>query len=109
MDVQHLSCTLQGPELLQRLREWEQVTSRAKTRVLEENALVAVYPRDRALLDELRRLVEAEKDCCSFLDFRIEERVEDAVVRLEVPEGMHDLLPMMMGLASPPATASGSL
>ena len=100
MNGEELSCTLRGAELFERLEEWKQVTSRAESRVLEDNTLVAVYPREPELLEELRRLIAAEKDCCSFLAFHIDERDTRAVVRMEVPEGMQDVLALMMGLAT---------
>ena len=99
METQNLSCSLGEGELLQRLREWKDVTSRAHGRVLENNVLIARYPRDPALLGELQRLIDAEKQCCSFLEFRVQENEEDIVVRLEVPEGMHEVLSSMTGLS----------
>ena len=100
MDSQGLSCTLAGPELLERIQDWRKVAARAKSRSLKDNAVVSVYPRDPALLGELRRLIDAEKDCCSFMEFRIEETADEAVVHLHVPEEMQHVLGMMIGLAT---------
>ena len=80
MGTEGLSCTLGGPELVQRIDEWRQVAARATSRTLTGNTVVSVYPRDPALLGELRRLIEAEKDCCSFMHFEIDERSDDVVV-----------------------------
>ena len=96
MEAQNLSCTLRGPELLERFQEWKRVASRAESRVVQDNALIAVYPADPPLLAELRRLIEAEKDCCAFLAFHVEEKGDRAIVRMEVPEGMEEVLTLMM-------------
>ncbi len=96
VDQPELSCTLTGPELAARVEEWRRVTAQAKTRTLEGTRAVSVYPNDPDLLDQLRRLIDAEKDCCSFMEFRIEESHDEVVVHLEVPEEMKEVLGAMV-------------
>jgi len=100
MEIHDLSCTLSGPELIQRIQEWRRVAARAKSRTLESNAVVSTYPPDPALLSELRRLIEAEKECCSFMEFQINETSEDVIVHLRVPEEMKHVLALMVGLTT---------
>ena len=40
------------------------------------------------LLKALRRLIEAERECCSFMDFTIEESSDEVRVRRRVPQEM---------------------
>lgn len=100
MDGRDLSCSLEGPELLARIQDWKKLAARARTRSLEGNGVVSVYPKDSALLAELNRLIEAEKECCSFMEFRVQEGPEEIVVRLEVPKEMAHMLELMVGIAT---------
>src|SRR4029450_7474861 len=43
---QPLACTLDGPDLVNRIEEWREVVARAKTRRVEDGRVVAVYPKD---------------------------------------------------------------
>jgi hypothetical protein len=83
---QPLACSLEGAELGDRLRAWSEVVARATTRRTEEGRVVATYPKDAQLLDRLRELIAAEADCCSFLDFRLEERPDAIVIELRLPD-----------------------
>ncbi|MFN2524847.1 MAG: hypothetical protein ABR505_01060 [Actinomycetota bacterium] len=94
------ACTLAGPELLQRIQEWRKVAARAKSRTMTGNVVMSAYPRDPGLVAELHRLAEAEKECCPFMEFQIDEGPEEVLVRLDVPEGMQHLLGLIVGLAT---------
>jgi hypothetical protein len=85
---QPLACTLEGAELGDRLRAWSEVLPRASTRRTEDGRVVATYPKDAELLSRLRELIAAEANCCSFLDFRLEERPDAIVVELRLPDGV---------------------
>ena len=100
MGIQDLACTLEGPELMQRVQDWRALATRATGRSFEGNTVIATYPRDAELIAELRRLIEAEKDCCSFMQFSVEEISEAVTVRLRVPEEMKHLLGLMVGIAT---------
>jgi hypothetical protein len=85
---QPLACTLEAAELGDRLRAWSEVLPRASTRRTEDGRVVATYPKDAELLSRLRELIAAEANCCSFLDFRLEERPDAIVVELRLPDGV---------------------
>ena len=94
-------CTLEGSELLARMHAWEQVTSRATSRRVEDTRIVATYPNDAQLLDQLRELIAAEGACCSFLEFTLEEKADSVVTELRFPQdtpaAMRTLIAKVMG------------
>jgi hypothetical protein len=88
--AQSFTCSLEGPELLDRIGAWRDVVRQATSRGVENDRVVAVYPKDAPLLGRLRELVAAEAECCSFLLFDIEETPDAIVTELRLPEGMPD-------------------
>jgi len=98
MEQEGLSCTLPGSELVQRIEEWRQVAAQARSRTLGRNSVVAVYPLEKELRSKLDRLIEAEKDCCSFMTFDVNEADDQLIVELSVPEQMRHVLPLMLEL-----------
>ena len=87
---QPLSCSLEGPELLDRVDAWREVVQRARTRAVEGDRVVAVYPNDAQILERLRELIAAEDECCSFLLFDVEETPDAIVTELRLPEELAD-------------------
>jgi hypothetical protein len=84
------ACSLDGPDLLDRIEAWREVVARATRHGVEDGRVVAVYPKDAQLLGRLRELVAAEAKCCSFLRFDVEEKPDAIVTELRLPEGMPD-------------------
>jgi hypothetical protein len=85
----HLSaCMLEGRELVARMHAWQQVASRAISRRVEAGRIIATYPNDAQLLEQLRELIAAEAACCSFLKFSLEERPDSVVTELRFPQEM---------------------
>jgi hypothetical protein len=82
------ACTLEGPELMARIQSWQRVVNRATSRRIEGSRLIATYPLDARLLEELRDLIAAERTCCSFLEFTVEEGPDGVVTELRLPEEM---------------------
>ena len=80
------ACTLEGSELVARVHAWQQVASRATSRRVEGTRIIATYPNDARLLQELRELIDAEAACCSFLEFSLEEGPDSIVTELRLPE-----------------------
>jgi len=106
MDAQAkpLTCTLQGSELLARFNAWQQVVNRATSRWTEDDRILATYPNDPKLLRQLRELIAAEADCCSFLEFSVEERTDEIRTELRIPTEMPDpMKQMILGLVGMPA------
>lgn len=88
--AQPFACSLEGPELPDRIEAWREVVTRATRRSIENDCVVAVYPKDERLLGRLRELVAAEEECCSFLLIDVEETPDAIVTELRLPEGMPD-------------------
>jgi len=61
------------------------VAAQGRTVDVTDDRVVAVYPHSEALLHDLRALVAAEAECCSFLTFTIEERGDQLVSELSYP------------------------
>jgi hypothetical protein len=87
---QPLTCTLDGPDLVNRIEAWREVVARATTRRVEDGRVVAVYPKDAQILARLRELIAAEAECCSFLHFRLEETPDAILTELRLPEELPD-------------------
>jgi hypothetical protein len=86
--AQPSACTLEGPELLARMTAWQQVASRAMSRRVEATGIIATYPKDAQLLEQLRELIAAEAACCSLLEFSLDERPDSIVAELRFPQAM---------------------
>ena len=91
---------MNGHDLVERIEEWGQVTSRATSRHVERGRIVSTYPPDRDLVQQLRRLIAAEAECCTFMRFTVDERPDEVVVELRVPEDMSEALAAMLGLVT---------
>ena len=100
MKEEALSCSLSGPDLLERITEWGRVASHAKSRHVETGRIVSTYPPDQDLLARLRSLIAAEAECCPFMRFTVEERPEEVVVELRVPDDMSEMLAVMLGMVT---------
>ena len=95
-----LACSLSGPELVERVREWADVASHATSRHVEKGRIVSTYPPDQQLLQQLRELISAEAECCPFMKFNVEERPDEVEVELRVPDDMSEALAVMLGLVT---------
>jgi hypothetical protein len=87
---QPFTCSLEGPEFLDRIEAWREVVQRARTRAVEGDRVVAVYPNDAQILERLRELIAAEDECCSFLRFSLEATPDAILTELRLPEGLPD-------------------
>ena len=110
-NTETLACSLSGPDLVERIREWGHVASHATSRHVEKGRIVSTYPPDQQLLRQLRKLIAAEAECCPFMQFTVEEGPDQVEVELRVPEDMSEALAVMLGLVtqqpgSPPQPAS---
>lgn len=101
MKEEAIACSLSGPELIERVKEWREVASRAISREVHGGRIVATYPADQQLVQQLRGLIAAEAECCSFMRFEVDEGPDQVVVELQVPEDMSEVLATMLGLVVP--------
>ena len=88
--AQPFACSLDAPELVDRIEAWREVVAHATSRGVDNDRVVAVYPKDALLLGRLRALIAAEAECCSFLLFDVEETPDAIITELRLPEGMPD-------------------
>ncbi|MGH2747166.1 MAG: hypothetical protein ACRDKB_04510 [Actinomycetota bacterium] len=95
-----LACSLSGPDLVQRIREWTEVASHAQSRHVEKGRIVSTYPNDHQLIQRLRQLIEAEAECCPFMKFDVQLNADEVVVELNVPDEMSEALAVMLGLVT---------
>ncbi len=86
------ACTLASTKLVQRIADWREVSSRAISRRVEDEKIVATYPPDPQLLQQLRHLIAAEAECCAFLNFTIHEQEAQTVVELAFPPEARSLV-----------------
>lgn len=92
------ACSLTESQLVDRMARWRRVASQAMSRHSEKGRIVWSYPRDEGLLEQLRELIAAEAECCSFMRFNIEEKPDGLEVELRVPDDLSDALTVMLGL-----------
>ena len=83
-----LTCSLEDSELTTRIRAWQQVAARATSRRVEGDRVVATYPDDPRVLEQLRGLVNAEATCCPFLEFSIERHSDAITTALRLPDSL---------------------
>ncbi len=92
-----LACSLSGPEQKDRASQWSQVIDRATSREVRDGAIVSRFPPDPNLLGELRRLIEAESECCAFMAFEVTETPSEVMVEVRVPQEFNYVLAAMFG------------
>lgn len=77
------SCSLGVTERTDRMGAWHALRSDA---LIDEHATdemtVVVLKRSEDVMRRLRELIEAERDCCSFLRFQVGEEEDRIVVRV---------------------------
>ncbi len=89
-------CTLSSEEMVERVKAWRAVASRALSREVHPDRITAVYPSDPELIAQLNELVAAEATCCSFLRFKVEEGPRQTAVELTFPEDARALIESVM-------------
>lgn len=101
MSDEALCCSLTGPRRAQRIKEWAALTAHATSQRQGPNRIISTYPAEKEIVEELRRLIAAEAECCSFMKFDVHETPSLVRVELTVPEEMTGFLDTMVGLTSP--------
>ena len=74
-----IACSLAPNDLQTRLREWSDLRKAALiAERTEGNVNTTIWVRRGDVATQLRRLVDAERQCCSFLGFDLQE-IEDEI------------------------------
>ena len=92
-----VACTLPPTALDERIRAWRELGSEALHRVREPGRVVSTYRNTPETARRLARLVDAERDCCSFLHFSRHEQDGVIVVELRYPLQFAPMLDAILG------------
>lgn len=90
-----IACSLTAPELQERRTTVLQKVRRAVKEVRElEDDYAYVFPSASEWLSEVAGLIDLERQCCSFLRFRltVEENGGSLLLEMTGPEGTKDFL-----------------
>ncbi|MGI8478317.1 MAG: hypothetical protein ACR2M2_00400 [Gaiellaceae bacterium] len=83
------SCSLGATAFKSRFEDWQTLRRDALLDETEAGrVLITMWARHAGVGERLRALVEAERQCCSFLGFELEEQAHAYVLRTTFPEGM---------------------
>jgi hypothetical protein len=75
------ACSLDDEELAARVGDWRAIEDRGLLRVEPRpDGRVLVYRGGAGTARALERLIEAERDCCPFLDLRIDAGPDEILV-----------------------------
>jgi hypothetical protein len=98
MTDEPIACTLTGPEQAVRRVEWDELRRSALVDVRVDGGVFTTTwrPEGRA---QLAALVEAEKECCRFIDFgELEERDGAVVLQAGFPPGAEIVGELLFGV-----------
>ena len=79
------TCSLSPDALSERRGAWRSLMAQALHRRVEPGHVLTTYPNGPEVARSLAQLVEAEKDCCPFLEFDIRESDSTIEVELRYP------------------------
>jgi hypothetical protein len=79
------NCGLSPNALSERRAAWHTLMAQALHRHVEPGRVLSTYPNGPEIARSLAQLVEAEKDCCPFLEFDIRESNSTIDVELRYP------------------------
>jgi hypothetical protein len=77
------TCALLPTALTDRQSEWRVLTDQALSRKVGPGWISSTYPAK--ILGKLQALIEAEADCCPFLDFDVRQHGKTVEVELRFP------------------------
>jgi hypothetical protein len=84
-DPERAACSLSPTALSDRRGAWRSLTAQGLHRRVEPGRVLGTYPNRPEIARSLAQLVEAEKDCCPFLEFDIREGDSTIEVELRYP------------------------
>lgn len=94
-----IACTLDLDEVPGRRHEWQSVVGRAPSRSTTGDGGVRFAFGDDVGLEELARLVAAEKSCCAFFAFTITVDADGIGLEVRAPEGAESIVADLFGSA----------
>lgn len=94
-----LACSLDVGERERRGEEWRALRRGALIDAREQAGVAtSTWKRGEGIGERLEALVEAERICCSFLDFDLVDRGDTLVLRVVSPADAEPLARRMLGL-----------
>ena len=106
-----LACTLTPDDGATRQRRWEALAERANpTATRHDGTLEVRFQPGPGVSEELTALADAERDCCSFVDWQVAEDHGQPVLRVLSKGDPDDVAPIaiLFGSLSPQPTAHSS-
>jgi hypothetical protein len=83
-----IACTLDAHDGHERLARWGALSARGAPSVEREaGVLVVAYPAGQGVREELELLVAAERHCCSFAEWEVEQDADRVVLRIRSHPG----------------------
>src|SRR5436190_18140175 len=85
-----IACTLDANDGGERLSRWGALSAGGAPSVgREADALVVAYPAGHGVREELQVLAAAERECCSFAEWEVEQDADRVVLRIRShPDGL---------------------
>ncbi len=80
-----IACTLEAARRPKRRAEWEALMAQVQHRERLENGMLLVFRRGATTHADVADLVQRERECCAFFDFRIGTDEGNVVLQIEVP------------------------
>lgn len=91
------SCTLESAEAVDaRLAEWRALASEANLKELTDEGARLEWPRPIDV-SRIQDLASAEKDCCSFLGFELQESPDSVTLEIRAPEDGRAVISSLIG------------
>jgi hypothetical protein len=99
-----IACSLSASELKARLAEMSALGSDALVGTTRDPATLILRFRGGAdVRDRVRNVAAAETECCGFLGIAVDERGDEAVLRIHAPAGAEAVLDDLQEAFSPSA------
>jgi len=90
--VEPIACTLGAGDEKTRRGEWRELRREGLISETREALVLTTVWTGDGVPERLKALVEAEKQCCPFLDFELEELADTVRLRTVFPEGAEMML-----------------
>lgn len=88
-----ISCSLTATQLPARLAEMAELGREALLDALvDARRARLLFAADAGVLERVQRIVAAERECCGFLGFAVEQQPEGVLVTVQAPDGAEGVL-----------------
>lgn len=91
-----VACCLSAREYQTRIAWIQDLTRRALRSDARDDLVLRLYYVPE-VYDEVQRMVELERRCCSFLTFDLDQRPDALCVTITAPEAVRDSIDMLFG------------